>query len=42
MEELQRRRMTLHLGMIKLAREDLDRLIGVQLEEFQVSSTVFL
>ena len=36
MEDLQRRRMALHLGMVKLAREDLDRLIALQLEEFQV------
>ncbi len=40
-EEFQRRRKMLHLGMVKLARDDLDRLIAMQLQEIQVVGGLF-
>ncbi len=37
-EELQSRRKRLHLGMVKLAREDLERLALQTVDDFKVTS----
>jgi hypothetical protein len=37
-EELQGRRKALHLGMLKLAREDLARTLGASIDDFKVNS----